>query len=151
MRDLVANPDRWAGMVFVLHLGLSQRRAVIDAPVHRLQSAIGVAFVKEREKSIRDASLVLRAHREIWLVPLAENAQALEIAPMLVHEASSKCAAEYPKFRRGNLALPAQFLLPFRLDRDPVTIPSGHVRRAKAGHALGLHHHVLEDFIQAGA
>src|SRR2546430_7754101 len=50
-----------------------------SAPVHRLAPAVDVTFLHEIQKRARDGGLVLMAHRQIRIVPPAENAQPFEI------------------------------------------------------------------------
>ncbi len=50
-RQRKANPDRRALMVFILDFGFGERRAVMDAPVDRLQPFIDVALVEKVDES----------------------------------------------------------------------------------------------------
>ena len=146
------HPDRRAGVVFVLHFGFRQRGAVEDAPINRLQAAIDIALLEEINERPGDRSFVARVHREIRLVPLPKHAQALEFHLMLLDEARRKLAAHAAKLRGGNFVrLPAQFLLDFRLDRQPVAIPAGDVRRTKPGHRFRFHNQIFQHLVQAGA
>ncbi len=45
------HPDRRAGVVLVFDLGLGQRGAVLDAPVHRLEALVDVAVVQELDEA----------------------------------------------------------------------------------------------------
>ena len=51
------HPDRRAGVVFVFDFGFGERRAVVDAPVDRLQAAIDVALFEEIDERVGDAGL----------------------------------------------------------------------------------------------
>ena len=147
----VMHPNRQAGVILVFDLSLGQRRAVMQAPINRLQPFVGVALFDERQKRVRDHRLVFRVHCEIRLIPLAKNAQPFEVAPVLVHVLRGERAAHAAKLRGGNAVLfSAQVLLHFCLDRQAVAVPSGNIRRAKPGHGLRSHHHVFADFIQPG-
>ena len=97
-------------------------------------------------------AFVLRVHREIRLVPLAEDAEALEIALVRFHVARSILAAHAAKFGGADFRrLAAEFLFHLRLDGQAVAIPPGNIGRAKPGHGLRLHDHVFQDLVEAGA
>ena len=139
-------------MILIFHFGFSERRAVKDAPIHRLQPAIDVAFFVKFQKRASNRSLIARVHSEIWPVPLAKNSQALEFDLVLFDKPRGELPAHAAKFRSRHFAgFPAQLFFNFRLDGQSVAIPPRNVRRAKAGHGLGFHDHVLHDLIQARA
>ena len=71
--------DGRRGLVLVFHFGLGQRRAAVQAPVHGLGAAIEVAVGDDLAQRADLLRLVLRIHREIGLIPVAQHAQALEI------------------------------------------------------------------------
>ena len=98
-----------------------------------------------------DASYV-RVHRQIGIVPLAENAEAFEIALVRFDVAGGKFAA-HARGIRAAVPCPfaAQLLFDLRLDGQAVAIPAGDVRRAKAGHGFRLDDHVFQNLVQAGA
>src|SRR5262249_39999338 len=66
------HPNGGASVIFVLHFSFGERGLVENAPVYRLQTAIDVTLPKEGDKGIRDAGLVLIAHRQVGVVPPAE-------------------------------------------------------------------------------
>ena len=70
---------------------------------------------------------------------------------MLLNVVRGEFAAQFPKFRGRHFALPTEFFLHLRLDRQAVAIPPGHVRRVMPRHALGLDNQIFEDFVQSGA
>ena len=78
------NPNRRALVVLVFDFGFGQRGAVVDAPVDRLESFVDVALVEEIDKSARDNRLVGGLHREVRIVPAAQNAQAFEILALQI-------------------------------------------------------------------
>ena len=71
-------------MVLIFDLGFGQRGAIVHAPVHRLQSFINVAAIQKIDERARDHRFILRAHGEIRILPLPENAQADEILALQV-------------------------------------------------------------------
>jgi hypothetical protein len=67
-------------MVVVLHLRLGERRAAVDAPVHRLLALVDEPAFDERSERPRDVGLIAKAHRDVGVVPVAEDAQPLELS-----------------------------------------------------------------------
>src|SRR6266478_3733499 len=122
--DTEFDPDRGAGVVFVLDFGFGQRRGIVDAPIHRLASAVDVAGLHEIEKRTGDGGLVVEAHRQVRVVPAADDAEALEVALMLLDIAGGKLAAQLAKLRRRHFAFAAQFLFDLRFDGQSVTVPT---------------------------
>ena len=95
---------------------------------------------------------MLRVHGEIRFVPLAENAQALEIALVRFHIARCEFAAHAAKFDGVNFCgLPAQFLFDLGLNGQTVAIPARNIGRPETGHGLRLHNHVFYDLVESGA
>src|SRR6202046_3385310 len=146
------HPDRGAGVVLVFDLGFGERGAIVQAPVNGLEAAIDVALLKKIDEGAGDGSFHLGVHREIGLVPSAENAEALEFALVDLDVARGKVATHAPKFGGRDLArLAAQFFFDLPLDGKAMAIPAGNVRRAEAGHRLGFDDHIFPDFIETGA
>ena len=90
-------------------------------------------------------------HRQVRIIPLPKHSQSLEVALMLLHVTRREFPAKPAKFRRRNFSFSAQFLFHLRLDRQPMAIPSRHVRRVMPSHALGFDDHVFQNLIQSGA
>ena len=131
------HPDRWAGVVFVLHFRFGQSGAVVDAPVHRFQSAVNVALFEKCEEGAGHAGFITRIHGEVGLFPLAENAEPLKFASVRVDVACGKFPAHAPKLSSGHFAcLPAQFLFDLGLYGQAVAIPAGNIRSPESGHGL---------------
>ena len=91
------------------------------------------------------------AHRQIGIVPAAENAQTLEILLVLLDVSQRELAAQLSKLRRRHLPFSAQLLFHLRFDRQAVAVPSGHVWCVMPRHALGFDDQILEDFVQPSA
>src|SRR6267154_1285718 len=144
-------PDAWAGVIFVFDFGFGERSGIVNTPINRFAAAIDVALFDEIEKGIGDGGLVFMAHREVGIVPAAEDSEALEIALMLLVAARGKFAAEASKFGGRNFAFATEFFFDLRFDRPTVAIPAGDVRGVMAGHGLGFDDEVFENFVEAGA
>ena len=76
------HPDGGAGVVRIFDFGFGQGGAILDAPVDRLEAFINVAAVEEIDERASDYGLVMRAHGEIRIVPLAQDAETLEIGAL---------------------------------------------------------------------
>jgi hypothetical protein len=117
-------------VILVFHFRFGQRRAVVNAPVDRLQPAIDVALLEKVDERPGDGGLLMEVHREVGLFPLPKHAQPLEIALVRFHKAARVFAAHAPELRGGHFrGLSAQLFFHFRFDRKPVAIPAGNIRR----------------------
>src|SRR3989442_8353010 len=117
------HPNLRAGMVLVFDFGFGQGGAVKDAPVNRLQAPIDVAPLQKDEERVGDPRLVLVAHREVRVFPLPQDAQALEVAAMLVNVAQHELAAPPAELRPAYASFAA-----LKLDRKSTRLNSSHVR-----------------------
>ena len=97
------HPDGRAGVILVFDFGFGEGGAVVDAPVNGFQSFVDVALVEEVDEGAGDDGFVLRAHREIGVVPAAENAQAHEILALEVDEFGGVFAAGGADLRCGHV------------------------------------------------
>ncbi len=147
----VSHEDRRAAVIFVFDFRFRERRRIVNAPINRLAPAIDVAFLHEFQECAGNRGFVAEAHRQIRIVPLPEDSQPLEIALVLLDIARSEFAAQLAKLRRRHFAFPAELFFHLRFNRQPVAIPSRHVRRIMPRHTLRLDDQVLQDFVQAGA
>ena len=71
-------------MHLVLDLGLGQRRAVVDAPVNRLQAAIDESLLEEAIKCLQSAGLVVARHGLVGRFPAPQAANALKLGGLQV-------------------------------------------------------------------
>ena len=126
-------PTSIAGVlaVLVLDLGLGQRRAAVEAPVHRLQAAVDVALLQQLAERADLVGLVAEGHRQVGIVPVAEHAEALEVR-LLPLDLLGRVGARKALRLLGRQVL-AVLLLDLHLDRQAVAVPARHVRRVEAG------------------
>ena len=68
--------DRRRDVRLVLDLGLGQRGAILRAPVHRLLALVDHVLGDERAQRPDDRRLVAEGHRQVRLVPQADDARA---------------------------------------------------------------------------
>ena len=138
-------------MVFVFDFGFRERGAVIDAPVDGLAAAIDITLFHEIQERAGNGGFVFVAHRQIGIVPAAENAEALEIFFVLFDVTERELTAQLAELRRRNFPFSAQLFFHLGLNRQAVAIPAGDVGRIVPRHAFGLNDKILENFVEAGA
>ena len=111
------HPDGRAGVIFVFHFGFCECGAVKEAPIDRLAPAIHVTLFHEVEKSPRNGGFIVVAHRQVRIVPAAENSQSLEIFLILLDVARRKFPAQFAELRRGDFTFSAQLFFNLSLDQ----------------------------------
>jgi hypothetical protein len=102
----------------VFDLGLGQRGPAGDAPVDRLLRLVDEPLLGEGRELAHDRRLIARGHGEVRVVPLAEDAEALELRPLDPDEllgVGPALLAE--RDRREVLLLRAEVLVDLELDR----------------------------------
>src|SRR5690606_34807644 len=94
----------------------------------------------------------MKVHREIGIVPLADDAEALELLALDVDPVFGEAAAFGAKLAHRHrvlgLALRAVLFLDLPLDRQAVTVPAGNVARVPAEHLLRADDEILEDLVE---
>lgn len=92
---------------------------------------------------------MLMVEREVGVVPIAQNAQALEALALQVDVLDGELVAELADLGRGGLVelLGAHLGLDLVLDRLAVAVPTGHVRGLITLHGLVAVDHVLGDLV----
>src|SRR5439155_23825401 len=87
-------------------------------------------------------------HCQIRMIPIAKNAQSLELLALDIDEFSRKRFGFFADFQRRKSA---RLLYHFVFDRKAVTVPARDVRRTFAQHSLRFHYEILEDFVERSA
>ncbi len=123
---------RDVGFVLIFDFRFGKRRAAIEAPVHRLQTAEHVACVVDFPQSADFVGLGDRIHRGVWVFPFTENAQAHEVFALFVDLLGGIRAALSLHFLWWQAF--AVLFLDLDFDRHAVAIPTGHVWRVVARH-----------------
>ena len=144
-----ADVHRRRGMVLVFDLSLGQRRLTVSAPVHRLETLVDHPGLKEASERVGDGRLILEGHRQIRMVPVAEDGQPLEVVALDVDVFRGElpaCAAEVG--RRHLLLFRAQLLVHCVLDGEAMAVPARHIRRVVSEHRARLDDDVLENLVQ---
>ncbi len=132
--------------VLVLDLGLGERAAAVEAPVDRLQPAIQIALFEDPAQRADLVGFALVGHRCVRMVPVAQDAEPLELH-LLPRDLRGRVGAGEP-LRLGSRQVLAVSLLDLHLDRHPVAIPAGNVRCVEARHRAALDHEVLENLVE---
>ncbi len=137
--------DRRRLAVGVLDLELGQRRAAVEAPVHRLQPAVDEAALDDALQDADLAGLVAEVHGPVRMLPVAEHADALEVGHLLRDLLGGVGAALF--LHLGARQCTAKGLLDRVLDRQAVAVPTRRVARVEAGELARLDDHVLQDLV----
>ncbi|MCY1405763.1 hypothetical protein D9M71_210090 [compost metagenome] len=132
-------------LVGVLHLGLSQGRAAIEAPIHRLQALEHEAVLDHLGQGADLACLVGEGHGLVGVAPVAQHAQADEVGLLALDLLGGVGTAQLAGLVRGQVL--AMGGLDLVLDRQAVAVPARHVGGVVAGQGLGTDDDVLEDLV----
>ena len=119
------------------------------APVDRLMAAIDHALIEHGLEGLDVGGVVLVVEREIWVVPVAQDAQALEALALQVDVLDSELVAQLADLGNARLVelLRPELLLDLVLDRLAMAVPAGNVRGLIALHGLVAVDHVLGDLV----
>ncbi len=143
---------RRARVVVVFDFRLGEGRSALGTPVDRFEAPLDIAGKHETVQGRGDLGLVEVVHRQIGIVPLAEDAEAHELVPLDLVVTISILAAGRPNFGDAHLAfLRTEFLVDLVFDRQAVAVPPGNVGAVKAEHRPRLDDDVLEDLVERGS
>ena len=144
--------NRVGGVVVILDLGLGQRRLLDDRPQHGLGALVEPAIHQELRQLAHDHGLGLVGHGRVVVIPVAVDAQALELLALHADPVIGEGAALAAELadRHGVLVLVAGaiLLLDLPFDRQAVAVPARHVVAVLAQHLLGAAHQVLQDLVE---
>ena len=147
-----ADVDRGRDLLLVFDFGLRERRAAIEAPVHRLHPLVQVPVLHDAAEGAQLLRLVARRHGEVGMIPVAENSEALEIGALQLDLlVRIRAAGGTEGLCVELLARAAVLLLHLQLDRQPVAVPTGYVGRVAAVERARLDDDVLEDLVDGVA
>jgi hypothetical protein len=116
--------------------------------MHRLQSLVDVPVAQDLRKGAQLLGFVRVLHRHEGTIPIAHDAEALEVFALNVHLLLRICAASFAEGTRLELPdfLAARFF-DLMLDRQAVAIPTRHIRRIEAIERARLDDDVLEHLV----
>ena len=136
---------RKVDLVEILDLGLGQRRAAIEAPVDRLESAEDEALGHDLRQRADLVGLGAEVHRRVGMIPGSEHTEPPEILFLPFDLFGGPGARLCDYFARRKVL--AVLLLDLDLDRHAVAVPARHVVRVVAGHLVALDDDVLQDLV----
>lgn len=117
-----------------------------------MKSFVDEALLEEVVEGLDDGGLIGERHREVGIVPAAEDADALELGPLQVHVFLRVLAAGLADGEGVHLQLfAAQLLVYLDLDRQAVAVPAGDVGGVETGHGLGLDDKILDALVECVA
>ena len=123
------------------------------APVDRLVAAIHHALVEHGLEDLDIGSVMLVIKRQVGVIPIAQDAQALESLALQVDVLDGELVTQLANLSdRGAVELlGAEFLLDLVLDGLAMAIPAGNERGLVALHGLVAQDHVLGDLVHGVA
>ncbi len=120
--------DRGRGVVVVFDFGFGQGGAAGKAPVDRALLAVDVSLADERIEKTDDRGLVIVVEGGVGLVPIAENAEALEVGALQVEEFFRILPAFLAHLELAHVFFAAaQLLVHLVFDGQAVTVPARHI------------------------
>ena len=150
--DFEAHIDGWRFFFAVFDLGFSESGVAVWAPVNWFSAFIDVAFLGHFAKNADLAGFKFWFQREIWMFPIAANAEAFETFALNVHifhgVIGTGIAETDDVFALG---IKAGVFDGFELDRQPMGVPAWNVWRVIALDGFGFNDDVLEDFVHGVA
>ena len=139
-------------MLLVLDFGFGEGGLVVNAPVDGAEAFVDEVLLEEVVEGFDDGGFVAEGHREIGVVPAAEDADALELGALEVDVLLCVLAAGAADRDGVHLELfAAELLIDFDLDGEAVAVPAGDVGGVEAGHGFGLDDEVFDAFVQGVA
>ncbi len=76
--------DALADVVFVFHLGFGQRSPAGDAPINGLLAPIDETSLNDIGEKTKFIRLIFLVKRQVRIVPITQNAEALELSPLKI-------------------------------------------------------------------
>ncbi len=117
--------------------------------MHRLVSAVDATGGKTLPELPDDRGLVGIRHRQVGGVPVAENPESLELAPLNVDEPLGILPALLAKLRGAELLLfRTEGLVDLKLYRQAVTIPPRDIWSIISLHTSRLYDNILKYFVE---
>jgi len=149
--DREGDPDGVRALVLIFDLGFGEGGLARDRPIHRLLRAIDEALLDEAGEAGEDFGFIRRIHRAVFGLPIGEDAEALELATLLLDVSGGEFGAGLADAEGvKRLLLGLQLLHHLVLDRETVAVPARDVRGPEAAHGLITEDGVLEQLIEGG-
>src|SRR6266568_4527650 len=97
-RKLDVNGGVIAFLIF--HFGFSERRLCASAPKDRLLRLINETFLNKHCESAQNFRFVFGIHRQIWMFPIAQDTESLELFALDVDKLPRECFRPLADFER---------------------------------------------------
>ena len=141
--------DAWRDVVFVFGFGVREGSFVGRVPEDGLEPAVDIALLAEAKERLDDFGFEGGCHREVGVVPVTADAEALELCLLCGYPAGCVLAAACTE----GIGRPLDFLLAELFDDgdfdgQAVVIPAGDVGRFVTSHRLIFDNDVLEGFVK---
>ena len=140
--------DGRRGLLLILDLRLGESGLRPEAPEHGPLGTIDKALLHKLGEGAHDVGLVGGREGQVGVVPVTEDAEALEGFFLHLHKAAGKRLGACADFGGAEIL---GFLHHLELDGQTVAVPAGDVGRVKAGHRLRFDDEVLQHLVQRGA
>ena len=140
------------GIVLVLDVGLGHGGNAVGAPGHGLQALVDVALVEHPAKNLDLLGLKVLVHGAVGMLPVANHAQTLKAAHLLLDEVLGEGLTGFPELGDGQVLV--ELLLgglDGPLNGQAVVVPAGDVGGIVAHHGVGTDDEVLQGLIQGVA
>ena len=142
---LKGDVQRLALLVLVFDFKLGQRAAAVKAPVHGLEAPVDKTALDHALESAQFTGLVREIHGLVRVVPIAQDAQALEVCHLLTDLLCGVGAASGLHFIARELA--AMLLFNRVLNWQAMAFPARDVQGVKAFQLARLDNHVLQNLV----
>ena len=137
------------GIVLILDLRLRQSGLIVRAPVNRLEALVNDPLLIHSPENLDLLGLEAWVHGQIGMLPVADDAHALEALPLHVHIVLGELVAGGAELRHAHL-LPVELVLldDGGFNGHPVVVPAGDIGRIVPPHGGGAHHKVLDGLVE---
>ncbi len=139
----------------ILDLGVGECGLLDHRPHHGLGAVIESAVHQEFADLAHDLRLGRRGHGRIGILPIALDAEPLELRTLHVDPIGRELAALLTELRDRHVVLVllgvAILLLDLPFDRQAVAVPARHIDRVLAELLLHAVDHVLQDLVEGVA
>ncbi len=137
-------------VVFIFHFGFGQSRFVARTPINRLFTAVHIAAFFQVPETVDDGLLIGRRHGQIRTLPVSQDAHALKFLALDIDKLIRKGFGLLAKRGAVDFMLVGHFELfhQLQLNRQPMAIPTGNVRRIIARHGLRTDDDILENLVK---
>ena len=142
--------DGMAGILGILDLRLGESCLALGTPVHGLETLVDVALICHIGKDLDLLSLELGSEGDVGIVPLADDAEALELLALVVDVAADELFTQLAQLGDGDIRRAADACLGARLELggQAVGVPSGNEGGLEARHILVSDDEVLQNLVE---